>query len=212
MPEQKPIQEPKRFNPSDPGTTESPSLALKYLLGHLDETRWSKILDLGPAVGANVEFFTQYSCKLFIADLFQAFSPGRSSLGLGGGALSRRLQQDLPSRDQAPFDIILAWDLLNYLEPEEMETAGRHLAALCNPKGLLFALLSNHHQLPDRPISFGIVDIDTLAYDNRSTATRPSPHYREPDLKRHLPAFVVETSFLLRNGMQEYVLARRSSP
>ncbi|MGB6000943.1 MAG: hypothetical protein WBI00_10710, partial [Thermoanaerobaculia bacterium] len=81
MPEQKPIQEPKRFNPSDPGTTESPSLALKYLLGHLDETRWSKILDLGPAVGANVEFFTQYSCKLFIADLFQAFGPGRSSLG-----------------------------------------------------------------------------------------------------------------------------------
>lgn len=211
MPEQSPHEESKRFNPAEPGTTESPSLALKYLLGHLAEDKWSRILDLGPAIGSNVDFFSNYSCKLYIADLFRSFGPGRSSPELDGRPLSRRLQQNLPPRDQEPFDIILAWDLLNYLQPHEIETVGGHLAALCKPKGLLFAIISNLQLVPDRPIRFSIRNLGTLAYENQSSATRPSPRYREPDLGRQLPDFLVETSFLLRNGMQEYVLTRRSS-
>jgi len=60
--------------------------------------------------------------------------------------------------------------------------------------------------MPSQPIRFRIVDTDTLSYTIDSSLERPSPLFKEPDLKRWLPDFEVETSFLLRNGFQEYVL------
>ncbi|HEY0553155.1 MAG TPA: hypothetical protein VGG20_02760, partial [Thermoanaerobaculia bacterium] len=33
-----------------------------------------QVLDLGSAVGSNVEFLSQYGCKLFIEDLYAALS------------------------------------------------------------------------------------------------------------------------------------------
>ena len=89
-------------------------------------------------------------------------------------------------------------------------TLGRHLARLCNRNSLLFFLVSNRPEVPELPGRFLMLDPETLRYENRSKRSRPNPGYKEPDLERLMPAFEVETSFLLRSGIQEYVLTPRS--
>jgi hypothetical protein len=189
-----------------PGPTGRHSLALRPLLRCLGTERKACVLDLGPASGANVAFFSRRPCTLHIADLYRAL---RSDLGLPRDAteLDAALAPQLP---EGPFDLVLAWDLFDYFDRAQLEVLGRHLAERCRPSALVFAIVSYLHQIPDRPHRFEILDEERLVYGDASGLSRPAPGYREPDLMRLLPGFEVEASYLLRHGVQEYVLARRS--
>ncbi len=178
------------------------SLALRQLLRCLDGERKARILDLGAASGANVAFFSRHPCTLHIADLYRAL---RSSLGLPRDAsdLDAALEPQLPP---GPFDLILAWDLFDYFDREQLQVLGRHLARCSRAGTQLYAIVSYLHQVPDRPHRFEIVDEETLVYGDPSGLPRPAPAYREPDLVRLLPSFTVEASYLLRHGVQEYIL------
>ncbi len=188
------------------GATGRHSLALRPLLQRLGAEGKANVLDLGPASGANVAFFSRRPCTLYIADLFRAL---RSDLGLPRDAatLDAALAPQLP---EGPFDLILAWDLFDYFDRAQLEVLGRHLAERCRSDALVFAIVSYLHQIPDRPHRFEILDEESLRYADASGLSRPAPGYREPDLMRMLPGFAVESSYLLRHGVQEYLLARRS--
>src|SRR5262245_28130752 len=86
------------------------SLALAALF---DEIRGRKVtvLDLGSAVGSNVEFLSQYGCKLYIEDLYAALS-SRFSSGEGDDLADPEFFAEFLSLpEDTRFDVILAWDL-----------------------------------------------------------------------------------------------------
>ncbi len=193
------------------GPERHPSQALKLLVARLESRPRSRVLDLGPAVGRNVAFLAGFSCKLFIADLHQTLFPGAAG-ALSPTSLASRLARDLPAIEGGPMDAILAWDLINYLEPPEIEALGVELRRYCRTGTTLFTMISTLKEMPGRARSFEIADRDTLIYGDAGGVGRLSPRYKEPDLSRLLPDFKVETTFLLRNGMQEYVLDYRPMP
>jgi hypothetical protein len=174
------------------------------------ETGRQRILDLGPAIGSNVTFFSRLPCNLFIADLHEALFPGSAE-----GVMHRRdffdglLTAELP--EESDFDLILAWDLLNYLDPEELGALSSHLAAVCSPGAVLFAMITTRKVMPNKPPHFRILDPSRLSYEIESGVKREAPRYKEPELERAMPEFVVQSTFLLRNGMQEYLFTRRPS-
>lgn len=197
----------------DQATAAHKSLALGLLLRQLPGGRQPKILDLGPAVGANVQFLAGLGCRIWVADLFRTLRSGEGD-GLQSdlGSLDKLLARHLPSSDETGYDLILAWDLFNYFTREEIELVGTHLTRICRPMGSVFAMVSTTRQISDHPLRFSIADTEHLVYDGDSSHRRPAPHYTQTDLERLLPGFEVETSFLLRNGIQEYVLARVEEP
>ena len=196
------------MNP-EPAANEHQSLALPALVRGL-ETGRQRILDLGPAVGTNVGFFSHLPCNLFIADLHDALFPGSSE-----GVIRRRelfdqlLRSELP--EESDFDLVLAWDLLNYLDTDEMRALSRHLATVCTPGAVLFALVTTRKVMPNKPAVFRILDPSHLSYELEAGVRREAPRYKEPDLNRAMPEFNVESTYLLRNGMQEYLFTRSSS-
>ena len=189
------------------------SLALATLLRQLPGDRQPKILDLGPAVGANISMLAGLGCRIWVADLFRSLRAREGEDVLGDlGSLDRLLHRNLPESDDDGYDLILTWDLLNYFRPEELTVLGRHLARVCREQGTLFAMIALGRQMPDRPMRFGIADAEHLTYDTETAHRKPSPQYKQPDLERLMPGFEVETSFLLRSGIQEYVLALVEEP
>ena len=70
-------------------------------------------------------------------------------------------------------------------------------------------MLSTVQTIPELPGRYLMLDPETLRFENDSSRQRRSPSYKEPDLEKLMPAFEVETSYLLRSGIQEYVLAPR---
>lgn len=196
---------------TEPGGTDSrrhQSLALPLLIKRLGGGLRRRVLDLGPAVGGNVAYLAGLSCRVHIADLHQSLFPtGEARPAMTGEAFRSLLARDLPSAEG--FDVVLAWDLLDYLEESRIRILSRHLARLVPAGSLLLLLVSTRREIPDRPNRFEILDSDHLAYDLDAGLLRPGPRYKEPVLHRCLPEFEVESTFLLRNGIQEYLFARR---
>lgn len=186
------------------------SLALKYVVRRFRALGGSRVLDLGPATGRNVQFLSSFISKLFIADLSNTICSQAGRAGLDKSKLERILRRDFPAASEEPIDLVLLWDLLNYLDRDQVTTLGRHLAGICSRDSLVFMLISNKPEVPELPGRYLMLDPETLRYENRCKRTRPTPGYKEPDLERLMPAFEVETSFLLRSGVQEYVLTTRS--
>lgn len=195
---------------TDPRVSTHHSLALKHVLRRFKAVGGTRILDLGPAVGRNVQYLGRFAPKIHIADLYNTLKLLKSRRGPDRSRFAKILDRDLPRAGGRPIDLILAWDLLNYLERPLLTQLSEHLEKLCRRESLLFALIANQRQISDTPIQFLIIDADTLRYETGSRKTRLAPQYKEPDLDRLMPSFEVETSYLLRNGMQEYVLSSRT--
>jgi SAM-dependent methyltransferase len=183
------------------------SLALAALF---DEIRGRRVtvLDLGSAVGSNVEFLSQYGCKLYIEDLYAALSSRFSSGEEGDIAGPEFFAEFLSLPDDTRFDVILAWDLFNYLRRKELAYFGEVLRRYTQPGALAFALMSYHKQIPAQPYRFKIQDERTLVYDRRTAAERPSPRFVPYEVTGLLKGFHVDRSFLLQHGIQEYLLVR----
>ncbi len=210
------------------------SLALPGLVERLDGDRKCRILDLGPAHGATVEFFSQYSCKLYVADLYRSLKAHRVDQGIdrppdSPDKFDKLDRPDKPDRLDGPqdedeaaertrifdellaydgdtrFDLVLAWDLLNYLEPEQIEVLSRRLARFSHGGTKLFAMVAIHKEIPARPCAFKIRDAQTLEYDSPTHRTRAAPRHTEPALRRLMSGFDVDSTCVLRNGLQGYV-------
>jgi hypothetical protein len=193
--------------PTEPGPQVHRSLALAALIEEIRRGAKPHILDLGPAVGSNVEFLSQFGCKLYIEDLYSALAT-RTQREEGEIAGPEFFQEFLALPEDTRFDVVLAWDLFNYLQRQELAHLAQPLRRLCRPGARLFALMSNQKQIPQQPIRFKIVDEQTLAYDRRTPLERPGPRYAPSELNGRLRGFHVDRSFLLRHGIQEYLYVK----
>ncbi len=183
------------------------SLALAALFEEFRKGRKLQVLDLGSAVGSNVEFLSSYGCKLYIEDLYSALS-SRTSTTEGEIVGPEFFSEFLNLPEDTRFDVVIAWDLFNYLKRKELAYLAVELRRICRPGAFLFALVSILKQVPAQPYRFRIVDEETLSYERRSPTDRPSPRFAPAEINDSLRGFRVDRSFLMRHGVQEYLLVR----
>lgn len=183
------------------------SPTLQALVSRLSSEGAYHILDLGVASGANVEFFSRFSCRLQIADLPEALASEklRPLLAADPAAAFRRV---LPVARQ-PFDVVLAWDVLNYLTREQFGCLAGHVGSLCRPGALMLAFVSTTKEMSGVPLVFRIVDDQTLLLRQQTTAVRPSPRFLPAEVERLMSGFAVVQSVVMRHGVQEYLFVRR---
>jgi hypothetical protein len=163
------------------------------------------ILDLGPALGENIR--RMEGAKLYIANFFESLIEGGPP-SINAKTFATTCSRLLQYPDDVRFDLVLAWDLFNYLGPPEVQVLAQRLVALSRPGTRIMALLSIQKQVPDRPYRFVIRSQDTLRYEVQSKAVRDCPRHNEPDLLKRMAGFRAERGMLLRNGMRECVFVR----
>ena len=183
------------------------SPSLKALVSHLTGAGARNILDLGTAIGTNVEFFSRFSCRLQIVDLPGALASKelQSVLKADPAAAFRRV---LPSAND-PFDVVLAWDVFNYLTREQFGAVTAELGRLCRPSALMLAFISTAREMAASPSVFKIVDGETLLAQPQTGAVRPSPRFPPAEVERLAAGFAVVQAVRMRHGIQEYLLQRR---
>lgn len=187
-----------------PAEVKSPGLAA--LLGQLQQPRRYHILDLGPAVGANVQFLSsRLACKLTIEDLFGHPSLTHCSKPVGPHALQGVLEHFNIAYSNICFDVILGWDLFNYLEYDAISSLSQTVRGSCQPGTLMFLLILTHNEIPAQPMRFRIIKGTHLAYERGSKAMIPGPQRTPGRIESIMPGFHLWRSFLLRNGVQESI-------
>jgi hypothetical protein len=171
------------------------------------KTNWV-ILDLGPARTANLELLARFRCRLFIEDAHELITTFTGDLAADGAALSAWLAEWTVGTEHASLDVMLAWDIFNYLDPRLYTTFMDHVTPLLKPGAHLYFLIYSQRDMPALPMRFNLVAPNKMEYQPLSLETKPSPRFNQADLRKYMQDFLVVKSVLLRNGMQEYLLKR----
>jgi hypothetical protein len=191
--------------PQPPKGIPQRSLALNALVQQFRGEKKYHVLDLGPADGPTIEFFSRFRCRLYIEDLydtlnsFDYFSPED---GFDYDVVFRYL---LPFPRELKFDFILAWDLFNYFDKDVLGSLTAHLTKHCRRGTILLCQIATQHHIPELPYRIRIVDDETIEYIPQSEVMKEAPRYEVGDLARLLPGFRSLSSFVLRNGYREYL-------
>lgn len=185
--------------------SQQPSLALEHAVSLLATSPRCGVLDLGPPIPKNLTLYLRHQAKITIADLYRCLIPLRPD-----AKPSRELfDQLIPYDGTTNFDLVLAWDVLNYLTLDEIAALMESLNPYCSPSVMMLALVSSRCELPVAPSSYAVVDDRTLRREFSGSRSRPSPDYSEHDLMSRMPYAVVESRFQLRNQMVEYLIRGR---
>jgi len=185
---------------AEPGFRAQRSPALGIIRERLGNGNKNRILDLGQATGTTVDYLSQFRCQVHFMPLDA--EPLKPADDAGEGIRTPALAIEPGSK----FDLILAWDHFNYLEFDAIAGMVGTLSEHSSPDALLFGLVCTTKQIPNRPMRFTIMDDAHLGYEIVGNGMAPCPRHRPLDLKERLPGFRVARTFLLQNGMQEYLL------
>jgi len=164
--------------------------------------RWV-VLDLGAAHSATIRALGRFRCRLEIVELADGLD------ALNGETDARRIRQHadalLPRRGE-PTDVVLCWDLINYLNQPALTAVMECIALRCKRGALAHGLVYySAKTMPERPSTFLPIDDQRIVQQLRPGRERPAPRYTPEDLARCMPRYTVERGRLLRNGMQEFL-------
>ena len=196
----------------DVGASKAPIHATKALARFLVGLRSRPapvLLDLGPVVGPNVNFFGErLGCKIFVEDLSKDIDRHvrDNTLAELPGFLTKRFPHEPNS-----VDGVLCWDLFDYLDKKAAPLLAQQLTRLLRPGGVLLAFFSTIQPLPGaRPVYTKHVVVDQASLQHRTYAgARGKQHPLENrDIQRMFEPLRISEQFLLQTHMRE-VLFRK---
>jgi SAM-dependent methyltransferase len=124
------------------------------------------ILDLGSTSAANIRFFTGKSHRIYSEDLLVASTdPGLVTKDEDGKSIldSRKFLADNLVYPAAHFDVVLCWNLPDYLDESLVRPVMGRLWSVLKPGGMLLAFFHTKDAGPDSPCyRFHIVGKDVL--------------------------------------------------
>jgi hypothetical protein len=187
---------------------------LDRLLSVDDPEQRQVVLDLGgPGQMLLDRLSTTRSCRLEIADfvangglpVLEAIESDDESDRAYAAGIIRRL---LPRPNKEPLDLILCWDLPNYMSLESLRRLCEVLAGRAAPGCKLHMLIAySKREMPSAPAHYVLGANGLLEQLRANDGIGAAPRYSPEDLGVALGRFRYERGVLLANGMQEFVYA-----
>lgn len=163
------------------------------------------ILDLGYSDSKNIRFYSNFCSKIHVAEFYAAWKgedPGRP--------FSRELLDEVLGKFQGKkLDVIVTWDLLNYLSTPDLAIFGEFITSLSKRNTFLVCMVSIREHTPATPSRYWILDENTLHYQRTNEKITICPQHTLLQLQSAFPKYRLFRAHLLRNGIQELVFEHR---
>ncbi|MEM7293675.1 MAG: class I SAM-dependent methyltransferase [Pseudomonadota bacterium] len=205
-----------RFNPRNLRAAETSGAAVKHVSRAFEDTNKTlhrspsleqisqqlpeapAVLDLGQRIDANVNAFKKGAGSVFVENLVTS---------MGGVNKDQASRTDLRAHtidypETQRFDLILVWDILNYLQLNQIEYLAEKLRPHCRRGTKLFALSYSHKNMPESPRRFTMGENFVISYNDTPDNYRDIPYFTTLDILRRMRGFKIEKTYLLQEGMQ----------
>ncbi|WP_185232060.1 hypothetical protein [Teredinibacter franksiae] len=176
----------------------SPGLTAIY--NEIKKSKRNRILDLGSMAVSNFNFFSSLSCKIHFENLNEFVE---DNARLSTGNLIFKLNKFLLSHEpEEKFDVILAWDLLNYLPVEVIESLFGKLNNWCHPNTLLHTVRYLNSNISSQPAVFEIIDQYHIQISAYPITARRFPLHKTAALLKHIPQYFLHNNLMNEAGME----------
>lgn len=186
----------------DPEQVTHTSNIIRLFIDGLERQQNGQVLDIGPVCSENINFLAQHVMRLYVCDMFlQLDQERRKDLTISS------LWQHLDYPPQS-FDGILLWDLIDYLEDNEVSRLVELCIKMLRPGGLVMVFSMGEEETQTVVNSFVIRDSFHLDL-------RPQPHLDLPFHMRHnrevlalLVPFSLVKSVIHHNRLRQFLFQR----
>jgi len=108
-----------------------------------------------------------------------------------------------------PFDVVLMWDFLDYIDRGALKPFLRRIADSCQRGALVYFLVSQTRFVAPTPAVLDVRLPDQIVFRNEPW-TRTSSRHPPQVIKEMMPGFEIRKLFLLKNGVQEHLFVRKA--
>ena len=182
------------------------TLALSRFVSYVRDQDGKNILDFGPIVGGNVDFFDQeLGCRMMVEDLYNDLEAFKGPEAVE--SLCRHLSDRLRHKDSS-IDGILCWDLFDYLDKSSADTLVKEIGRVLRPGGSVFCMFGM--EMPNNP-SFTrhvIVDIGHLDYRPYDASRCKHTPWSSRDVIRLFSEFKIHETYLLKRRVREMLFRK----
>lgn len=190
-------------------STDLPSPGLEVILQLLREPgKKYRILDLGPPLQKNIEFFSQLSCKHYVDDVWSVLAEHPQytiSRQDKSSEFTKQDFQDFIHYEDVQFDVILAWDLLNYFNSRALSVFLRYISGLGKPGSVFHFLINTSKYMPVQPARITACDNNVFHYAPQVSAVVPASRYSPKAVESVMDGYKIFKLSLLGNGIQEHL-------
>lgn len=185
-----------------------PTKALPKFLSVLAARDKPVLLDLGPVVGSNVNFFgEQLGCKFRVEDIFADIERHSANNALD------KLPAYLATRfTQEPGSVhgILAWDVLDFLDKASAQALATAVMRLMAPDAALLGFFNTSTQEARTQVytKYMVVDAGHLRYRTYPAARQRQKSLQNRDIIRLFEGLRVSDSFLMKTNMREILFRK----
>jgi hypothetical protein len=201
---------PEAAAPTPPPSAEPDRLvstkALRKFVAALRQCPSPTLLDLGPVVGSNIQYFgEQLGCKVIVEDVFEALDRFDREDRLA--ELAPFLESRFPQA-RLSVDGILCWDLFDFLDRRSAQVAAAHMMRVLKPNGALFGMFSTEHPVEARFTRFVVVDDETLRHRPYAKPRMRQAVMQNRDLSQLFGQLRVSDLFLLQTKVREILFRK----
>jgi hypothetical protein len=180
--------------------------AFSRFLAALKHREAPVLLDLGPVVGSNINYFGEkLGCKFFIEDVYanlEKFAKENRTKELAEFFKTRFPQAD------GSFDGILCWDIFDYLDKNAAQVLAREMTRLLKPGGALLTFFATVAMPGKEYTRYLVVDDKTFRHKTAPAARGRQQVFVNRDINLMFDGLNVSDSFLLMTRTREIVFRK----
>lgn len=188
-----------------PGLVERAMPGIAALLEGVSHDRGHAVLDLGPAADSSLRVYSRFARWVRFADLLSPTTSVADYLSV---------LNSIPEPVQRPYDVVLAWNILDRVAPEDRPRVIARLAELTGPDARLHVIVDSGERGFRHPLRFALLDVDRMCYGHTGRPVAAWDPILPAELERIVEPFHVARAFTTQVGLREYVAVkgRRRQP
>lgn len=165
------------------------------------------LLDFGPVIGTNVEYFGErLGCKLFIEDLLADIA--RHTRAGTSDQIPAAFEKRFRHGD-ASVDGILCWDVFDFLDKTAAPALAKQIVRMLKPGGIVMGFFCSIPVEQAAFTKYEIVDETSLRHRQHAGGGGQKRVLQNRDIIRMFEGLNVSDSFLLKGSTREMLLRRR---
>ena len=171
------------------------------------------VLDLGPVIGSNIEFFLNLGIKVYMEDFLAAYSNPKYSILVDDKMTLNEQQFFSENFDYADqfFDGLICWDFLSYLEPKFARIFVDRISAKMKPDSLVLGFFRTQKTAAPAPLNkYRISSESFLEYIPLDRMMEIKKVYQTRDVTQLFTEFNSQKFYLLKHQVLEVLLRKRS--
>ena len=185
--------------PPPPVVRTAPGLAA--LFESLDPAKSHPVLDLGAAAEASLSVYSRLARQVRFAD--------QSSVGPSEPLPWMAALDEAANAAVEPYDVLLIWDTLGRVPPDERPLMVARLAKIAAPGSRLHMVMEAPERTGPRPVRFSLFDPGRMRHELTWDGGGPTSRLFPSDVERMLAPFQVDRAFTLKDGLREYLAVLR---